>query len=163
MSKFIEFFGDDEKSNKSNEELAMEEYNYIKEKDSWGGFHIIEISSILFNISIRIYVDNGNNVYNRYSYSENLKDNVPLMLLSYHNNNNFDLLYDRDIQLNLEGIKQKKNIIINQSISKNLVNYTGEQFNNKYSLTKYKGNEYIYDDISKYLKSKDKHKIKQIL
>ena len=100
MNTFIEFFDDDEKNNKSQEEMAMKEYKYIKEKDSWGGFHTIKISSILFNISIGIYVDNGKNGYNRYSYSENLNDNVPLMLLSYHNNNHFDLLYDKNIPLN---------------------------------------------------------------
>ena len=71
----MKFFGDEEKYNKSQEELALEEYKYIKEKDSWGGFHKIEIASILFIISIGIYVDNGKNGYNRCSYSENLNNN----------------------------------------------------------------------------------------
>ena len=55
MNTFIEFFGDDEKNNKWQEELAIAEYKYIKEKDSWGGIHTIETAGILFNISIRLY------------------------------------------------------------------------------------------------------------
>ena len=70
MNTFIEFFDDDEKNNKSQEELANAEHKYIKEKDSRGGSHAIETSSILFNISIRIYIDKGKNEYDRYSYSE---------------------------------------------------------------------------------------------
>ena len=45
---YDEFFGDDDANNKSKEELAEEEYNYIKSKDSWGRFYTIEIASILF-------------------------------------------------------------------------------------------------------------------
>ena len=64
------------------------------------------------------YIDNGKKEYDRYSYSENLNDNVPLMLLSYYNNNQFDLFYDKNIKLNLEGVEKKKNIIINANFLK---------------------------------------------
>ena len=49
------------KKNISKEQLADEEYNYIKQKDSWGGFHTIEIAYLVFNLSIGIYIDNGVN------------------------------------------------------------------------------------------------------
>ena len=52
METFKEFFGDDDINNISKEKLAEDEYNYIKKKDSWGGFHTIEIACIIFNISI---------------------------------------------------------------------------------------------------------------
>ena len=62
---YLDFFGEDEKNNISKEQLAEEEYNYIKEKDSWGGFHIIEIACLVFNISIGIYTYNASNEYLR--------------------------------------------------------------------------------------------------
>ena len=72
------FFGYDDTNNKTKEELAKEEYNYIKSKDSWGGFHLIEIVCIIFGLSMGVYTDNGNNEFVRYSYSENLKDNAKI-------------------------------------------------------------------------------------
>ena len=68
---FVDFFGDDDKNNISKEQLAEEEYSYIKKKRFLWGFHTIEIACLVFNISIGIYIDNGNNEYIRYSYSEN--------------------------------------------------------------------------------------------
>ena len=62
---FNDFFGDDDINNKTKEELAEEEYKYIKSKDSWGGFHTIEIACIIFGISIGVYTDNGNNEFVR--------------------------------------------------------------------------------------------------
>ena len=97
--------------------MAEEEYNYIKSKDSWGGFHTIEIAIIFFGISIGIYTDNGNNELVRYSFSENLKDDAKLMLLFYHNNNHFNLIYDKkfkpeapNIKKELDNIKIENNI-----------------------------------------------------
>ena len=115
---YLDFFGEDEKNNISKENLAEEEYNYIKQKDSWGGYHTIEIACLVFNISIGIYTDNGNNEYLRYSYSENSNKDAELMLLHYLNNNHFNLLYDKNIELNKQekkfealSIKNKKTIL----------------------------------------------------
>ena len=161
METFKEFFGDDDINNISKEKLTEDEYNYIKKKDSWGGFHTIEIACIIFNISIGIYTDNGKNEYIRYSFSENINNNADLMLLEYHNNNNhFNILYDKNINLNYEekGIKN-----LNLNISKNAasedIKYQGKVFSNKYVLTKYKGDENLYDEISNFLKSVQKHEI----
>ena len=88
-------FDDDEINKKTKEELSEEVYKYIKSKDSWGGFHTIEIAYIIFEFSICVYTDNGNNEFIRYSYSENIKDDTKLMLLSYHNKNHFDLINDK--------------------------------------------------------------------
>ena len=49
--EFDEFFGDDDANNKSKEELAEEEYNYIKSKDSWGGF--IPLKSLVYCLVCR--------------------------------------------------------------------------------------------------------------
>ena len=123
METFKEFFGDDDINNISKEKLAEDEYNYIKKKDSWGGFHTIEIAWIIFNISIGIYTDNGNNEYIRYRFSENINNNVDLMLLEYHNNNHFNILYDKNINLNYEekGIKNT-NLNINNNATPKILN-----------------------------------------
>ena len=155
---YLDFFGEDEKNNISKEHSAEEEYNYIKQKDSWGGYHTIEIACLVFNISIGIYTDNGNNEYLRYSYSENSNKDAELMLLHYLNNNHFNLLYDKNIELNKQekkfealSIKNKKNN------TKDIIKYEGKKFSNNYVLTKYKGGETIYDEISNYLKSIQKN------
>ena len=64
-AKSIDFFGDDEENNIKKEVLADEELNYIKSKNSWGGFHTIEIANIIFNISSAIYIDNGDENYKK--------------------------------------------------------------------------------------------------
>ena len=66
-----------------------------------GGFHTIEISYIIFGLSIGVYTDNGNNEFLRYRYSENLKDDAKLMLLSCHNKNHFDLIYDKRFKIDI--------------------------------------------------------------
>ena len=155
---FNDFFGDDDINNISKEEFANEEYNYIKSKDSWGGFHTIEIACILFGISIGVYTENGNNELIRYSYSENLKGGNKLMLLSYHNNNHFDLIYDKKFKLeNSNIIKNIKDIKIENKVSKLNINYQGNIFKNSYVKTKFKGSDSFYDEISNFLKSKQKY------
>ena len=155
---FNDFFGDDDINHISKEELANEEYNYIKSKDSWGGFHTIEIACILFGISIGVYTENGNNELIRYSYSENLKSGNKLMLVSYHNNNHFDLIYDKKFKLdNSSIIKNIKNFKIENKVSKLNINYQGNIFKNSYVKTKFKGSEIFYDEISNFLKSKQKY------
>ena len=158
---FNDFFGDDDINNKTKEELAEEEYKYIKSKDSWGGFHTIEIACIIFGISIGVHTDNGNNEFVRYSFSENLKRDAKLMLLSYHNNNHFDLIQDKSF--NLESSKQIekiKELKIENKMSKLNIKYQGNLFNNNYVKTKFKGSENLYDEISHFLKSKQKYETK---
>ena len=80
------------------------------------------------------------------------------MLLEYHNNNHFNLLYDKNINLNYEekGIKNT-NLYINNNSTPEDIKYQGNLFTNKYVLTRYKGNENLYDEISNFLKSVQKH------
>ena len=154
--KFEDFFGDTDISTKI--EQANEEYNYIKQKNSWGGFHTIEISCLIFNISIAVYTDNGDNKYNRYSYSENLNKNSVLMLLLYHINFHFDLLYDKSVNINKqENILTNYNLITYNNVSLEKIKYQGSIFSYKYVLTNFKGREYLYDEISNYLKSLKKY------
>ena len=80
------------------------------------------------------------------------------MLLSYHNNNHFDLIYDKSF--NLESSKQIekiKELKIENKISKLNIKYQGNLFNNNYVKTKFKGSENLYDEISDFLKSKQKY------
>ena len=64
------------------------------------------------------------------------------MLLEYYNNNHFNILYEKNINLNYEekGIKN-----LNLNISKNAapedIKYQGKVFSNKYVITRYKGDE----------------------
>ena len=156
--QFNEFFGDDELHKITKEKLADDEYNYIKKKDSWGGFITLEIACLIFYLSIAVYIDNGNEEYQRYSFSENKKENSELVLLEYVNNNHFNLLYDKDIKINIEEKnKLSKKLIVNNKISKNNIQYEGEKFNIKYVLVNYKSSQNIYDEISNYLKSIQKY------
>ena len=150
---YLDFFGEDEKNNISKEQLAEEEYKYIKPKDSWGGFHTIEIACLVFNISIGIYTDNRSNEYLRYSYSENSNQDAELALLNYVNNNHFNLLYDKNIELNKKEKKIEDLSINNKNNNtKDIIKYEGKKFSNKYVLTKYKRGENIYEEIPNYLK-----------
>ena len=97
---YLNIFWKGEKNNISKEQLAEEEYNYIKQKDFLERFHINEIAYLIFNISIGIYTDNWSNEYSRYSYSENSNQDAVLMLLNYMKSNHFNLLYDKNIELN---------------------------------------------------------------
>ena len=112
--------------------MADDEYNYIKKKDSWGGFITLEIACLIFNLSIAVYIDNGNEEYQRYSFSENKKDNSELVLLEYVNNNHFNLLYDKDIKINIEEKnKLSKKLIVKNKLSKNNIQYEEEKLNIK--------------------------------
>ena len=80
------------------------------------------------------------------------------MLLSYRDNNLFDLTYDKKFKwgtynksLNIKDLK------LDKSVSKFNIKYQGNHFNNKYVLVKYKGNENFYNEISEFLISKQKY------
>ena len=62
------------------------------------------------------------------------------MLLAYHNNNHFDLLYDKNLKLKFKekGIEDLK-LNLNIKYTKKNINYCGNTFSNKYVITKYKG------------------------
>ena len=77
--------------------MAEEEYKYIKSKYSLGRFHTIEMACMIFWLSY------GNNEFMRYSYSENLKDDGKLMILSSHYNNHFVWIYEKNFNLYLSN------------------------------------------------------------
>ena len=79
------------------------------------------------------------------------------MLLLYHNNNHFNLIYDKKFKPEDPNIKKEiDDIKIENNISKLNIKYQGNLFINKYVRTKYKGSEFLYDEISDFLKSKQK-------
>ena len=157
-AKFIEFFGDDDENNIKKEELAEDELNYIKAKNSWGGFHTIEIANIIFNISSAIYIDNGDENYKKYFYCENLNEDAELMILLYKNNNHFDLLYDSNNLIQNQILYESYDKInIKKDINKNKIKSEGTKFESKYILCKFKSSEMLYDEIANYLKSIQKY------
>ena len=157
-AKFIEFFGDDDGNNIKKEELAEDELNYIKAKNSWGGFHTIKIANIIFNISSAIYIDNGDENYKKYFYCENLNEDAELMILLYKNNNHFDLLYDSNNLIQNQILYESYDKInIKKDINKNKIKSEGTKFESKYVLCKFKSSEMLYDEIANYLKSIQKY------
>ena len=46
----------------------------MKTSDSWGSYYSIEIACIIFNISIAVCIDRGDNYLKRYNLFNNIKD-----------------------------------------------------------------------------------------
>ena len=69
-------------------------------------------------------------------------------------------MYDKNVNLNYEekGIK-KLNLNIRNKFIHEDIKYQGNVFSNKYILTRYKGDENLYDEISNFLKSLQKHEV----
>ena len=156
--RFSEFFGDDDTNNITKEEQAEDELNYIKTKNSWGGFHTLEIANILFNISTAMYIDNGDGYYKKYFYSENLNEDAELMILNYKDNNHFDLLYDKNINIENSHLYDNYNYIkINPYIDNKNIKTEGTKFENKFVKCKFISSQSLYDEISIYLKSIQKY------
>ena len=92
--KFIDFFGDDDISGIKKEEIALNEFEYIKSKDSWGSDYTISIACLLFIIDIAVYTFNGLNEYKSYNlFTVENDKSKELLILSYHENNHFDIIY----------------------------------------------------------------------
>ena len=156
--KFIDFFGDDDVNNITKEEKAEDELNYIKKKNSWGGYHTLEITNILFNLSTVVYVDNGDGNYKKYFYSENSNENAELMILLYENDSHFELLYDKNIVIqNSKLYHSFDNIKVNKYLNTNNIKSEGIKFANTYVQCKFKASSNLYDEISNYLKSIQKY------
>ena len=80
------------------------------------------------------------------------------MLLSYHNNNDFDLIYDKSFNLESSNLIQNiKDLKIENKISRLNIKYQGNLFDNNYVKTNLKGSENLYNEISDCLKSKPKY------
>ena len=97
----------------------------------------MEIACLIFNISIEIYKDNESNKFLRFSYSENFIQDPELVLFNCMNNQLFNLLYDKTIELNR---KEKKianlSISIKNNKTKDIIRYEGKKFSRYYVLTK---------------------------
>ena len=81
------------------------------------------------------------------------------MILLYHNNNHFNLIYDINekvenecIYINLKGIK------INENINNKDVKSEGVQLLNKYVECKFINSSNLYDEIAEFLQSCKLHK-----
>lgn len=117
FSKFEEFFSDDDDNDLSCEEKALQEFEEMKNNNSWGSFYSFQIACIIFNLSIGVYTTTHDEDYKKYFYFENNDKTSELMLINFINNNHFNLLYSKNYNIdnvclieNLNDIKTK-NII----------------------------------------------------
>ena len=90
---YLEFFGDDDANNITREEIAQNEFDYIKSKDSWGSHYTISIACLILNIDIAVYTYEGNNIYKPYNLFKIDNEEKELCILNYHNNYHFELIY----------------------------------------------------------------------
>ena len=155
--KFINFFWDDEENNLTKEELAKKEFNYIKTNNSWGSDYTIAISCLLFDINIAIYIYDGDKLYKPYFIYEsgdknNQKNDNDLMILSFHNNNHFDLIYSKnDNTTNICLYNQISNIKIKDKININKLETDKLKFTNHYVECDFKASKKLYDEICNFL------------
>ena len=98
-----------------------------------------------------MYIDNGDGHYKKYFYSENLNEDAELMILNYKDNNNFDLLYDKNINIeNSHLYDNYNNVKINPYIDNKNIKTEGTKFENKYVKCKFISSQSLYDEISIY-------------
>ena len=152
-SIYENFFPNDDSINTNRETEAKQEYEYIKSKDSWGTYYCFEIACLIFNLSIGVYTFNGTNLYTKYFLFENSNKEGELMLINYITNYHFELIYDKDYNINnnivINAIPDVKNIIGNTK----QIHFTGEEYNLKYVKIYFNNNNHIYDEIYLFLKS----------
>ena len=157
---FISFFGDDDINNITKEEQADYELECIKTKNSCGTHYTIAITCLLFNLIIAIYIYDGNSKYSRSNiFYNNKKNDSEIMILSFHNNNYFDLIYSTHeniektvLNLNISEVK------INRCLKNKDIKFTGIKFERKYVECKFKNSTTLYDEIFEFLKSIESHK-----
>ena len=90
------------------------------------------------------------------------------MIMLYKDNNHFDLLYDKNINLDKSILNDNiNNLNINKEIKKEKINIEEIKLENEYVNCNFKSSEKLYDEILNYLKSKQKYeneiKIKQLI
>ena len=154
--KFENFFGDEDRKNIPKEILAREEFDYIKSKDSWGSDYTISIASLLLNLDIAVYIFNNNNTELKpYHFFQNFEnENNELMILSYHTNYHFELIYSKkEDQSNIAVYNNFEEVMINEDINKDNIKLSGVKFSNKYVNIKNNNNNNLYNEIFVYLYS----------
>ena len=76
------------------------------------------------------------------------------MILSYHNNNHFDLLYAAKENLSSNVLYESfQDIKINQSFEKSQIKLSGTEFNNNYVKCNFINAKNLYDEIFIFLLS----------
>ena len=74
------------------------------------------------------------------------------MILLYKDNNHFDLLYDKNINLDKAILNDNfKNLHLNKEIKKDKINIEGIKLKNKYVICNFKSSEKLYDEILNFL------------
>ena len=130
---FLDFFGDDEPNNMTREEIAKQEFDYIKSKDSWGSHYTIAIACLILKIDIAVYTYEGNNIYKPYNLFKIDNEEKELCILNYHNNYHFELIYSIHEQVTENTLyKSFSKINLEHNIKKNNIKITGISFKNNY-------------------------------
>ena len=152
---YLNFFGDDDLNNKTRESIAKEEYNYIKSKDSWGSDYTISIACLLFNLDIAVYTCDESGEFTPYHFFENYNtENKELMILSYHTNYHFELIYStQENQQDNILYESINDIKLNKKISKDDINLTGQCFKNYYVECRSENMKNLYNEIYQFLLS----------
>ena len=81
------------------------------------------------------------------------------MILSFHDNNHFDLIYsNHEILENHTLYENLKDVKLNENLDKNNIKLSGTAFKNIYVETKNRASLNLYEEISNYLQSILDHK-----
>lgn len=114
---YLEFFGADEANNLPRDYFAKKELDYIKSKNSWGSHYTIAISCLLFNLDIALYVKENQTTYKRLNFfNRNNKQRGELCIMTFHDNNHFEIIYSKHVNINNVCIVKKiKDIPINKN------------------------------------------------
>ena len=82
------------------------------------------------------------------------------MILFNENNNHFNLLFDKNVNLGISKLYDNYNSIkINYDMNIQNINSEGTKLENKYVQCNFKSSSSLYDEISNYLKSIQKYEI----
>ena len=118
----------------------------------------MSVASIIFNLVIAVYIYDGIDKYNKLITINEINEERELMILSFHNNNHFDLLYGEEnnnrnscIADNIESIK------LNKNKQKEPIKISGIKLYQNYVETNFTNTKNLYDEISEYLKSIQKN------
>jgi len=156
---FENFFGDDDNKNLKKETLAKEELEYTKKKDSWGGDIHINILCIILKVTIAVYYESNGKYLRYFLYNLPNIEEEEIIILLYINNRHYNLIYPkRNNQKNKKLYSSPDKI--DKATNVSFINKKFEILKTKeqYVRVKYRGSEYIYDEIARFLESIEKNK-----
>ena len=151
---FLEFFGDDDSKNLKKEDIAKNELDYIKSKDSWGSHYTFSIACLIFKIDIAVYTYEGNYFYKPYNLFKIDNDEKELCIMNYHNNYHFELIYSKNEMVEENTLYNSiSEIEMPYIYKKNNIKITGTNFETNYVEINNLNSKNLYDEIYNFLLS----------